>query len=73
MDIVTKLGYKLTNGRNVLKPDKDVIMYSSFLNEAKNYHEVIKDTGTGEDTAAILHSGGTTGKPKGIVLTHMNF
>lgn len=73
MNIVTKLGYKLTNGRNVLKPDKDVIMYSSFLNEAKNYHEVIKDTGTGEDTAAILHSGGTTGKPKGIVLTNMNF
>ena len=73
MDIVTKLGYKLTNGRNVLKPDKDVIMYSSFLNEAKNYHEVIKDTGTGEDTAAILHSGGTTGKPKGIIISNANF
>lgn len=74
MDTITKIGYMITKGRNNIKiNDEDVIMYSKFLSNGKNYKEVIKDNGIGSDTAVILHSGGTTGKPKGIVLTNMNF
>ena len=74
MDTITKIGYMITKGRNNIKiNDEDVIMYSKFLSNGKVYKEVIKDNGVGSDTAVILHSGGTTGKPKGIVLTNMNF
>lgn len=74
MDSITKIGYKLTTGRSALKPSgEDTTTYSKFLSKAKYYKEVIKDEGKGEDIAVILHSGGTTGKPKGIVLTNMNF
>ena len=74
MDTITKIGYMITKGRNNIKiNDDDVIMYSKFLSNGKSYKEVIKDNGIGSDTAVILHSGGTTGKPKGIVLTNMNF
>lgn len=74
MDTITKIGYMITKGRNNIKiNDEDVIMYSKFLSNGKDYKEVIKDNGVGSDTAVILHSGGTTGKPKGIVLTNMNF
>lgn len=73
MDTITKIGYMITKGRNNIKINDDVIMYSKFLSNGKSYKEVIKDNGIGSDTAVILHSGGTTGKPKGIVLTNMNF
>ena len=74
MDTITKIGYMITKGRNNIKiNDEDVIMYSKFLSNGKVYKEVIKDNGVGSDTAVILHSGGTTGKPKGIALTNMNF
>ena len=33
----------------------------------------VTDTGTGADGAAVLYTGGTTGKPKGILLTNLNF
>ena len=33
----------------------------------------VTDTGKGADGAAVLYTGGTTGKPKGILLTNLNF
>lgn len=41
------------------------------LADKSSYH--VKNTGKADDCAAILYSGGTTGKPKGIVLTNLNF
>ncbi len=74
MDPLTRLGYRLTTGRGVLAPiGEDVIPYYRFIARAKYHKETIKDEGVGSDTAVILHSGGTTGSPKGIALTNMNF
>lgn len=74
MDPITKIGYKLTEGRKALKPSgENVIPYFRFIARAKFHKEEINIKTTGQDVAAILHSGGTTGKPKGITLTNMNF
>ncbi len=74
MDTGMRLGYKLTKGLKVKKPyGENVISWLHFMIGAKYHKEEIIDKGKGSDGAVILHSGGTTGKPKGIFLTNMNF
>ena len=74
MSTFTKIGYKLkTLGKIDKELDEKTIEFSKFYNNGKHYKKVIKDTKKGNDNAVILHSGGTTGKPKGIVLTNKNF
>lgn len=74
MDTMMKIGYRLTTGRKSVRPSgSDTIPYYRFLARSKYEKEEVKDTGKGDDVAVILHSGGTTGKPKGIVLTNKNF
>ena len=74
MDPFTKLGYRLkTLGKIDTNLDDDTISYSRFISNGKNYSKKVKDSSKGEDEAVILHSGGTTGKPKGIILTNKNF
>ena len=74
MDPLTKIGYRLkTIGKvdNILSDD--TVSYSRFYSRSKFYDKTIKDTSTGKDIAVMLHSGGTTGKPKCVVLTNKNF
>lgn len=74
MDPLMTIGYKLTTGRKAVAPSgENVIPYYRFIARARFHKEIIKDSAKGSDTAVILHSGGTTGKPKGIVLTNLNF
>ena len=70
------IGYTLTREIRQKKPpknDKHYISWSEFLKLGNLYTKNIKNTSTCDDLAIILHSGGTTGKPKGIMISNYNF
>ena len=76
MKIVLRTGYNLLKGLKVKKPSKLDHRYMSWnkfyldgLNNVIDYSEDVKSS----DLALILHSGGTTGKPKGIMISNYNF
>ena len=68
------LGYKMTKGIKIKKP-KSMEAYTywkDFIKKGELYNREYEIKGTKEVTSTILHSGGTTGIPKGIVLTNQN-
>ncbi len=74
MDILVRAIYKLTKGRkNHIKKSQQIITWDQFLAKANKFvgnpHTRVNST----DDAVIMYSGGTTGKPKGIILSNLNF
>lgn len=67
--------YLLKKGREYLRfPKKPHILWTEFLKRGDSKSVVLPDVGFEKGrTAVILYSGGTSGKPKGICLTDMNF
>ena len=70
-----RVGYMLTEGRKIKKipADAPVIMWDEFMRLGKSCFWKYRVQRTGDDPAAILYSGGTTGTTKGILLTNLNF
>ncbi len=76
MPAFMKLAYSLTNKNKNSYPsdDKRYITWKNFMKQSHSVAEEYKPTGSENDeVAVILHSGGTTGTPKDIMLTNKNF
>lgn len=55
-------------------PTHDIIYWKAFLKRGKSRKESLPvDDGKGDDIAAILYSGGTTGIPKGVMIHNRAF
>jgi long-chain acyl-CoA synthetase len=70
-----KLGYKITQGRKVGKIPNRHCQYSyrEFIIKSKGVADVKTANTRGKDPAVILYSGGTTGEPKGILVSNQAF
>ena len=76
MNPFMKIGYEVTQGYKVEKPksSESFVYWKDFYKHGEKYDTGKYDVNVKKDTPAIiLHSGGTSGKPKGIVLSNGNF
>ena len=74
MDFIVRVIYKLTKGRkNHIKKSQHIITWDKFMSRANRYVGNPHARVNAKDEAVIMYSGGTTGKPKGIILTNLNF
>ena len=76
MPMALSLGYTFTRGLRIRKPkssDHDYMTWKEFvywgLSNKKEFEANVKK----DDLALILHSGGTTGSPKGIMISNYSF
>ena len=75
LDGIKKIAYRMTKGRGIkrMKTSGHLIRWKEFIAKGHGFNGDYAVKRTGEDLAAILYSGGTTGKTKGILLTNLNF
>ena len=74
MPLGLKIGYNIAKQRKIkLEKSDKVIWWNDFIKLGKSYNKKTFVDSKGEDIAAILYSGGTSGYPKGIELTNLNF
>ena len=70
---IKKIGFHLTKGRKIPKvPEDPMVRWWNDLMKGSYPPAPRAETGT-DELAVILYSGGTTGVPKGIMLSNMNF
>lgn len=75
MSLKVGILYRLSKGRKnkKIKLRSNDILWNDFINKGKTYLNETLVKKRNNDEAVILYSGGTTGDPKGIVLSNMNF
>lgn len=74
MERLTAFLYWLIKGRklNIKETDK-IMLWDHFINLSEKYNEETYVECNKNDPAVILYSGGTTGKPKGVVISNYSF
>jgi len=67
--------YKLTQGRKIKRRESGgkLLRYDDLIESGRRYTGEYEADTNGDDVAAILYSGGTSGTTKGILLTNLNF
>lgn len=75
MPALLALGYKFTQGYKIKRPRKseEYIYWKDFLKKSASYFAEYRADLKRDDPAVILHSGGTTGNPKGIIIPNGAF
>lgn len=75
MPFLLGMGYLVTQGYKIKKPKHNdrYIYWNEFLLKGYLYRNEIEVKSNTKSPAVILHSGGTTGNPKGILLSSYNF
>lgn len=66
--------YSLKNKLKLsLNPEHDIVYWNRFIETGKTKSpEMPVDDGKADDTSVILYSGGSSGKPKGVMITNLN-
>ena len=73
MGLIVDCAYWLFKGRKEVLKDDKVLTWDKFIKVGTYYNEEYYIKRNANDLAIILYSGGTTGKPKGIMLSNLSF
>ena len=74
LPIYAKPVYSFKNKLNLsFNPEHDISYWNTFIETGKTKSpEMPVDNGKADDTSIILYSGGSSGKPKGVMITNLN-
>ncbi len=74
MEKMTSLLYWFVKARKLgVAEDEKIILWDHFIKMASSYNDEPYESMDSNDPAVILYSGGTTGKPKGVVISNYSF